>query len=74
MSMKKLAIISPDNKIEIENLDGEGLELWECGGGYSIIDGVEVRMIDDKLMVVGGEDKILDSAKRVLKAEIDMVM
>jgi hypothetical protein len=72
--MKKLAIISPDNKIEIENLDGEGLELWECGGSYSIIDGVEVRMIDDKLMVVGEEDKILDSAKKVLKAEIDMVM
>lgn len=70
--MKKLAFIDPDNNIEVHDLDGDWLELWNGGWKYDDvnIEGVEVKVIDDCLMVVGEEDNVLENAKKVLKAEI----
>ncbi len=70
--MKKLAFIDSDNNIEVHDLDGDWLELWNGGWKYDDvnIEGVEVKVIDDCLMVVGEEDNVLENAKKVLKAEI----
>jgi len=70
--MKKLAFIDSDNNIEVHNFDGDWLELWNGGWKYDDvnIEGVEVKVIDDCLMVVGEEDNVLENAKKVLKAEI----
>ena len=70
--MKKLAFIDSDNNIEVHNFDGDWLELWNGGWKYDDvnIEGVEVKVIDDCLMVVGEEDNVLENARKVLKAEI----
>ena len=70
--MKKLAFIDSDNNIEVHNFDGDWLELWNGGWKYDDvnIEGVEVKVIDDCLMVMGEEDNVLENAKKVLKAEI----
>ena len=70
--MKKLAFIDSDNNIEVHNFDGDWLELWNGGWKYDDvnIEGVEVKVIDDCLMVVSEEDNVLENAKKVLKAEI----
>ncbi len=72
--MKKLAFIDSDNNIEVHNFDGDWLELWERGWRYEVVKmgggDVEVKVIDDCLMVVGEEGKVLENAKKVLKAEI----
>lgn len=71
--MKKLAIISPDSKIEIENLEGEWLEVWERGAEYWNIGGLVVRQIDDLLMFVDDEEQIAQSVKSVLEFENSLV-
>jgi len=67
--MKKLAIISPNDNIQIENLEGDWLEMWERGAEYWNIGGLVVRQIDDLLMIVDEEEQIVYSAKSVLEFE-----
>jgi hypothetical protein len=52
--MKKITFFDANNKIEVHNLKGDWLELWERGVVCNSmrVEGAEVRVIDDCLMVV----------------------